>query len=122
MMTDKDTFPPLLDADDHVRENFDAMTRKYLLMVLNDDIIKEHRHKQMGHHSEPLARLLAWCHRRPIDQQYSLRLGADGGYRIIRMSGRRGIPPAYVGETVFATIDDARHGVFLKHIRDLTGG
>ena len=121
-MTDTDTSPPVLDADDHVRNNFDAMTRKYLLTVLSDDIIEEHRQKQMGHHSEPLARLLAWCHRRPMGEQYSLRQAADGGYRIIRMSGRRGVPPAYVGDTVFAAIDDARHGVFLQHIKDLTGG
>ena len=121
-MTDKDTAPPVTDADTHVRDTFDAMTRKYLLTVLNDDIIAEHRHKQMGHHSEPLARLLAWCHRRPLEQQYSLRHGADGRYRIIRMSGRRGVPPAYVGDAVFDTIDDARHGVLLQHIKDLTGG
>jgi len=121
-MTDKQTDPPVQDADQHVLDNFDAMTRRYLLKVLNDDIIEEHRQKQNGHHSEPLARLLAWCHRRPLHERYSLRQAADGSYRIIRMSGRRGVPPEYVGDTVFHTIDDARHGVFLQHIKDLTGG
>ncbi|WP_324754058.1 hypothetical protein [Roseovarius sp. Pro17] len=121
-MTQNDKTPPVLDADDHVRAQFDAMTRKYLLTVLNDDIIEEYRQKSTGHQSEPLARLLAWCHRRPMDQQYSLRQASDGGYRIIRMSGRRGVPPTYVGETIFTTIGDAHHGVFLQHIQDLTGG
>jgi len=121
-MTAKDQSPPVLDADDHVRDNFDAMTRKYLLMVLSDDIVEEHRQKQSGHHSEPLARLLAWCHRRPLSEQYSLRQGADGSYRIIRMSGQRGVVPTYVGDAVFNTIDDARHGVLMQHIKDLTGG
>jgi len=121
-MTKKDTSPPVLNADDHVRNNFDAMTRKYLLTVLSDEIIEEHRQEQSGHHSEPLTRLLAWCHRRPPGEQYSLRQEADCSYRIIRMSGRRGRSPTYVGGKVFNTIDDARHGVLLQHIKDLTGG
>lgn len=111
-----------MDADDHVRRHFDGMTRKYLLSVLSDDLIEEHRKKPMGHHSEPLARLLAWCQRRPLDEQYSVRRMSDGGYRIIRMSGRRGVPPSYATDEVFQTVEDARHGVLLQHIKDLTGG
>ena len=49
-----------------VRDMFDRMTRTYLLTVVGDDLIEEHRRSPTGHHSEPLARLLAWCQRRPL--------------------------------------------------------
>jgi hypothetical protein len=37
------------------------------------------------------------------------------------MTGRRGIPPTYIGESRFASLEEARHGVLLQHISDLTG-
>jgi len=109
------------DADVHVREMWDRFTRTYLLSVLNDQIIEEHRLHPTGHHSEPLARLLAWCQRRPLSEQYAVKAEADGSFRIVSMTGRRGVPPAYVGEARFASLEEARHGVLLRHISDLTG-
>lgn len=109
------------DADVHVREMWDRMTRIYLLGVVNDEIIAEHRRRPTGHHSEPLARLLAWCQRRPLSEQYAVKAEADGSFRIVSMTGRRGVPPTYIGEERFASLEGARHGVLLRHISDLTG-
>ena len=109
------------DRDASVRSHFDRMTRAYLLTVLDDGVIEEHRLQPVGHHSEPLARLLAWCQRRPLSEQYAVKAEADGTFGIISMSGRRGMPPIRVGDESFATIEQARHGVLLRHIRDLTG-
>lgn len=109
------------DSDLHVRNQFDRMTRTYLLSVLNDDLIAEHRRKPEGHHSEPLTRLLAWCHRRPPSEQYVVRAEGTGDYRIAQLSGQRRKLPLYIGEERFGTIQEARHGVFLQHIKDLTG-
>jgi branched-chain amino acid transport system permease protein len=109
------------DADHSVRKMFDKMTRAYLLTVISDDLIEEHRLKPTGHHSEPLARLLAWCQRRPLSEQYAVKSEADGTFRIVSMTGRRGIRPNYLGNTRFASLEEARHGVLLRHIRDLTG-
>lgn len=109
------------DSDLDVRDMFDRMTRSYLLTVLSDDLIEEHRRSPAGHHSEPLTRLLAWCQRRPLQQQYAVKAEADGTYRIVSMTGRCGVPPVYVGDARFASLDQARHGVLLRHISDLTG-
>ncbi|WP_421696281.1 hypothetical protein [Aestuariivirga sp.] len=109
------------DADVHVREMWDRMTRAYLLTVVNADIIEEHRRNPTGHHSEPLARLLAWCQRRPLSEQYAVKAEADGSFRIVSMTGRRGVAPTYIGEARFASLEEARHGVLIRHISDLTG-
>jgi branched-chain amino acid transport system permease protein len=40
------------DADQDVREMFDKMTRAYLLTVISDDLVEEHRRSPTGHHSD----------------------------------------------------------------------
>ena len=108
------------DKDVHVRAHFDRMTRIYLRSVLSDELIEEHRTGDAGHPSEPLARLLAWCQRRPLSEQYAVKGEADGSFRLIGFSGRRGRAPHYVGDERYATLREARHGAFLRHITDLT--
>ena len=114
---DKDQKP---DKDVHVRDHFDRMTRGYLLSVLSDELIEEHRRGDLGHVSEPLARLLAWCQRRPLIEQYAVKAEADGTFRLIQFAGRRGHPPSYIGDKRYATLQAARHGAFLRHVSDLT--
>jgi branched-chain amino acid transport system permease protein len=109
-----------LGKDVHVRAHFDQMTRAYLLSVLSDELIEEHRKGDAGHTSEPLARLLAWCLRRPLIEQYAVKAESDGTFRLIRLTGRRGHRPLYVGDQRYATLQEARHGAFLRHISDLT--
>lgn len=108
------------DKDVHVRDHFDRMTRRYLRSVLSNELIDEHRRGEFGHVSEPLARLLAWCQRRPAGEQYAVKAEADGTFRLIRFAGRRGQPPFYVGDESYATLQAARHGAFLRHVSDLT--
>lgn len=108
------------DQDFYVRDHFDRTTRKYLLTILSPALVEEHR-RYPAHPSEPLARLLAWCQRRPIEQRYAIKQEADGSFRLITFSGRRGAKPRYAGEESFATYEEARHGAFLHHIKDLTG-
>jgi hypothetical protein len=108
------------DKDVLVRSHFDQMTRAYLRSVLSDEVIEEHRTGQAGHPSEPLSRILAWCQRRPLSEQYAVKAEADGSFRLIGFSGRRGQPPHYVGDESYVSLREARHGAFLRHIRDLT--
>ena len=115
--TEDDSQP---DKDVHVRDHFDRMTRAYLRSVLSDEVIEEHRTGDVGHPSEPLSRLLAWCQRRPLTEQYAVKAEADGTFRLVSFSGRRGQPPRYVGDERYATVQEARHGAFLRHISDLT--
>lgn len=119
-MASDDAMTAVIDSDIHVRDTFDRLTRAYLLSVLNDDLIAEHR-SNPAHMSEPLARFMAWCQRRPLDQQIAVKAEADGSFRLIRFSGVRGRKPLYLGEDRFATLAEARHGAFLRHIKDLTG-
>jgi hypothetical protein len=108
------------NKDVHVRDHFDRMTRAYLRSVLSDALIEEHRSGDAAHPSEPLARLLAWCQRRPLTEQYAIKAEADGTFRLVSPSGRRGQAPHYVGDERYATVEQARHGAFLRHISDLT--
>jgi hypothetical protein len=108
------------DKDAYARDHFDEVTRRYLLSVLTDEIIAEHR-SFPAHMSEPLSRIVAWCQRRPLKEQYAVKAESDGTYRIIRFSGVRGQAPTYASDERFATLGEARHGAFLHHIKDLTG-
>ena len=108
------------DKDFQVRDHFDRMTRAYLRSVLSDELIEEHRSGAASHPSEPLSRLLAWCQRRPLTEQYAVRAESDGTFRVISFAGRRGQPPRYVSDERYATLQEARHGAFLRHITDLT--
>lgn len=112
---------PVADADVHVRANFDRMTRSFLLSVLSDELIEEYRHKPEGLHSEPLMRLLHWCRTRPLNEQYAVLQAAEGGYRVVRLSGQPRVAPAPVDTASYATVREARHAVFLSHIKDLIG-
>jgi hypothetical protein len=107
------------DRDFHVRDHFDRMTRGYLLSILSDELIAEHLRGNLGHVSEPLARLLAWCQRRPRSEQYAVKAESDGTFRLIRFANRRGQAPVYIGDERYATLRAARHGAFLRHVRDL---
>lgn len=111
----------IIDADDHVRRNFDHFTRSYLLSALSDQLVEEHRNKPEGHHSEPLTRLLNWCHMRPLDQQYIVVHRSDGRFEVARLSGKARSAPVPVDDQTYATVREARHAVFLQHIIDLTG-
>lgn len=119
-MTTETASPAVTDSDIHVRETFDKLNRAYLLSVVNDDLIAEHR-SNPAHMSEPLARFMAWCQRRPLGEQYAVKAEADGSFRLIRFTGRRGQRPLNVGEERYSTLAEARHGAFLRHIKDLTG-
>jgi hypothetical protein len=108
------------NEDFHVRDHFDRMTRAYLRSVLSDELIEEHRSGDASHPSEPLSRILAWCQRRPLTEQYAVKAESDGTFRLVGFAGRRGQPPRYIGDERFATVQEARHGAFLRHISDLT--
>ena len=119
-MTGESTLTDRRDQDSYVRDHFDSTTRRYLLSVLSDAIIEEHR-RYPAHPSEPLARLLAWCQRRPIEERYAVKKEADGSFRLITFSGQRGRKPIYAGDKHYTTYEEARHGAFLRHVQDLTG-
>lgn len=112
--------PLIADSDRHFYEYFNAKQREYVRQVLSDEIIEEYRRQPLGHHSEPLERTLAYFRRLPISQQYALKREGDGTYRMISMSGKRGVPPSYVNDEVFQTLHDGYFGIFMRQIKDMT--
>ncbi|MDM8167989.1 hypothetical protein [Roseovarius sp.] len=112
--------PLVADSEKHFYEYFNAKQREYVKQVLNDDLIEEYRRKPLGHHSEPLERTLAYFRRLPISEQYALKQSKDGTYRMISMSGQRGVPPTYVSDEVFQTLHDGYFGIFMRQIKDMT--
>lgn len=110
------------DKDLVTRDHFDRMQRQYLRTLVTKDVIEEHRRKPLGQHSEPLERLLHYFRERPLEGKYAVLREREGdGYRIVALSGVRGVPPQPVGEERFATVEAAYHGIFLKRIEELMG-
>lgn len=107
------------DADEHFFDYFNTKQKEYVKKVLSDEIIEEYRLHPLGHHSEPLERTLAYFRRLPIDQQYALKRENDGTYRMISMSGKRGVPPTYVSGETFQTLHEGYFGIFLRQIQDM---
>jgi len=105
------------NKDDHFFDYFNDKQCEYIRQVLNDEIIEEHRLKPLGQHSEPLARVLAYCRRIPMNQQLALKHDRKSDtYMIICLSGKRGVAPTVVDTETFQTLNEAYHGLFLKQI------
>jgi branched-chain amino acid transport system permease protein len=120
----KATGMALQERDDTVRDKdtlfygyFTQKQRDYIKLILNDQIIEEHRLNPIGQHSEPLERILAYCRRLPMNEQLAIKKDSEAGnFMIIRMSGKRGVPPTVVDTQAYKTLNEAYHGVFLKYI------
>jgi branched-chain amino acid transport system permease protein len=96
------------------------MTREHLKTLVTSEIIEEHRQTLNGQHSEPLERLLVYFRTRPQEEKYAI-MAADrfGGYRIVALSGHRGVAPRLVEDKIYSTQDEACHGVFMRRVQDL---
>ncbi len=109
----------LEDRDVLVADRFNLMQRLYLKSVLSDALIAEHRRQPLGHHSEPLARLLMYLQRSAANRYALKRDAAGGAYRIIRLSRVRGVAPELADDAVFGSVGEAYHGLFLKQIKEM---
>ncbi len=113
-------FEAVADQGDLYRRYFDKMQREYLRTLVCDEIIAEHRAKPLGQHSEPLARLLHHFGHAPQAGKYAIkREHRNGAFRIVALSGTRGVPPRAVDEAVYEKVEDAYHALFLKRVEDL---
>ncbi len=86
-----------------------------------------HRHADRGtpHHDGPAAQRRAGARadvfpRAAVADKYAiLAVKPFAEYRIVALSGRRGVPPRAVDDLVFKSPEEALHGVFLKRVQDL---
>lgn len=101
-------------------KRFDAVVRQRLRARVTDELIAEHRRNPSGPHGDDLERLLNYFRRAAINDKYAiLAVKPFAEYRIVALSGRRGVPPRAVDDKTYATTDEAQHAVFLRRVQDL---
>lgn len=108
------------DKDYVYFRRFDKLQRDYLKTLVSDAVIEEHRRQPLGQHSEPLERLLMYFRRQPQRDKYAIEVVEPfEAYRIVALSGKRGVAPRAVEDTLYASEAEAYHGVFLRRVQDL---
>ena len=108
------------DQGDLYRLYFDEKQREYLKTLVCDEIIAEHEAKPLGQHSEPLGRLLHYFRHAPQAGKYAIKRELRSGtFRIVALSGERGVPPRPVDEEAYERVEDAYHALFLKRVQGL---
>jgi branched-chain amino acid transport system permease protein len=96
------------------------MQRDYLKTLVSSEVIEEHRRSPQGQHSEALQRLLIYFRTRPQVDKYAIAIvELFKAYRIVALSGQRGVPPRVVEDRIYPTQKEAFHGVFLRRVQDL---
>jgi branched-chain amino acid transport system permease protein len=99
---------------------FDKRLREELKKLVTDELIEEHRRTTGGRRSDALERLLTYFRRAAVVDKYAiLMVKPFAEYRIVALSGRRGLPPRMVDDRTYQTPEDALHAVFLKRVQDL---
>ena len=104
-------------------ERFDRVQRAQLKPLVTDEVIAEHRANPLGERgaqSEPLRRLLNYFRRLPQGGKHVVvAVEPWREYRLGVLSAVRGEAPQVLDAPVFATEEEALHGVFLARVRDL---
>jgi branched-chain amino acid transport system permease protein len=108
------------DKDMVYWRRYDKMQRDYLKTLVTPEVIEEHRRCPLGQHSEPLERLLLYFRRQPQVDKYAITVVQPfKAYRIVALSGHRGVAPRVVEDKIYASPEDAYHGVFMRRVQDL---
>ena len=101
-------------------ERFDRRIRERLKPLVTDEIIEEHRRNPAGQHSDHLERLLNYFRRSDAAGKYAIEaVRPFQEYRVVVLSGRRGVAPRPADNATYASPDEAYHAVFLKRVQDL---
>lgn len=100
---------------------FDKAHRDGLKALVRPDLMEEHRRDPSGvRHSDELMRLLVYFRHASVVDKYALKVDEPfKRYRLIALSGVRGVPPRLVDDRVYGSLPEAFHAVFLKRCQDL---
>lgn len=99
---------------------FDEHIRKKLQLLLTDDLILEHAKCPLGPHSDNLSRVLNFLRRGPVAGKLAVFAERNfGPYRILRLTGQRGIRPALVDDRSFESLDEIYHAIFLRRLSEV---
>ena len=101
-------------------QRFDETVRRELKVLITDDLIAEHQRTAGSRRSDALERVLTYFRRAAIADKYAiLAVKPFAEYRIVALSGRRGVPPRVVDDRSYLSEEEALHAVFLKRVQDL---
>ena len=110
----------ILDKNDIAHRRFDKRTRDALKPLVTPEVLEEHRLCPRGQHSDALMRLLNYFRVAGLEDKYALLAEVPfQRYKIIAISGVRGVPPRMVDDKTYGSVDEAYHAVFLKRCQDL---
>jgi branched-chain amino acid transport system permease protein len=111
----------MLDKATIANRRFDKQRREELKLLVTPELLEEHRRDPTGkRHSDALMRLLVHFRSASIVDKYALRVDEPfKRYRLIALSGVRGVPPRLVDDRVYGSLPEAFHAVFQKRCQDL---
>ena len=101
---------------------FDLQRRQEILDLLTDEIIAEHKANPIGYrkfHSPGLQRVLNYFRTQTILGKYYVYSSEPWEDYRIAVVVERGKAPAILEKPVFASEEEAMHGVFLRRVADL---
>jgi hypothetical protein len=103
---------------------YDGERRKEVRALLGEhpEIVEEHASKPNGyrnHHGASLQRVLNYFRQQPILGKYYVYASVPWKEYRIAIVTERGRPPEVLETPVFASEEEAMHGVFLRRIDDL---
>jgi branched-chain amino acid transport system permease protein len=108
------------DKDQLAFRRYDKNQRDFLKTLISDEIIEEFKNKPMGQHSEALERLLTYFRRQPMVDKYAVKcLKPFKEYQVVALSGKAGVAPRVVEDTIYESQEDAYVGVFMRRVQDL---
>lgn len=108
------------DRDEIFRRMFETRQRDFLRTLVTPEVIEEHHLSPLGQHTEPLDRLLIYFNRRPLADRYAIvTVRPFEAYRVVVLSGVRGVPPKGLDEKIYTSHTEALHAVFLRNVHDL---
>lgn len=109
------------DKQELYYRRFNKRLRDKLKDLITPELIAEHQRDPLGHHSDALARVLNYFRRGEMADKYVIHrmVPAEERFRIMAVSGARGMPPRVVDDREYADIKEAYHAVFLLRVNDL---
>lgn len=108
------------DKDVVYWRRYDKMQRDFLKSLVTPEVVEEHQRCPLGQHSEALERLLIYFRRQPQVDKYAITVVEPfKAYRIVALSGHRGVAPRIVEDKIYPSPEEAYHGVFLRRVQDL---
>jgi hypothetical protein len=108
-------------SDAVMREHERLIWERTIKPLVTDEIIREHRARPFGHHTQSLATLLDHLRRdgeRDLPRYVSVMTVPDREWLVGRHSRVRGRPIAILKDRVFTSEAEVEHAIFLRRLQD----